>query len=89
MVEANAQQSYSEGNTMIRRIWGRWKVIAQKIGTFQARMLLTGFYVVVMLPFGLGVKFFSDPLRLTLRHGSHWTPKEGCATSWDTPRRQF
>jgi len=47
------------------RAWERWKIIAHKIGNFQARLLLVIFYFVVVPPFALIVKLFKDPLTLT------------------------
>jgi hypothetical protein len=75
---------------MLRRLWERWKVLAQKIGTFQSRVLLTIFYYLILAPFGLGVNLLSDRLRLKQQHRSHWLPKESNpASSWDSARRQF
>ena len=48
----------------LKRIWQGWKKIAHKIGNFQARVLLTIFYGVLVLPFGLAARLFSDPLRI-------------------------
>ena len=36
----------------LKRLWEGWKKIAHKIGNFQARVLLTVFYAVLVLPFG-------------------------------------
>jgi len=49
---------------MLKRSWQAWKQIAHKIGNFQARVLLTVFYAVLVLPFGLAARWFSDPLRI-------------------------
>jgi len=48
----------------LKHIWEGWKYIAQKIGNFQARLLLTIVYFILVLPFGLAVRWFSDPLRI-------------------------
>ncbi len=48
----------------LKRAWAGWKKIAHKIGNFQARVLLTVFYGVLVLPFGLAARLFSDPLRI-------------------------
>jgi hypothetical protein len=48
-------------------LWEGWKKIAHKIGNFQARVLLTVFYAVLLLPFGLAARLFSDPLRIKKR----------------------
>lgn len=52
---------------MLKRGWRAWKAIARKIGNFQARVLLTLFYVIVVFPFGMPVHLFSDRLRIKRR----------------------
>jgi hypothetical protein len=75
---------------MLRRLWKRWKSVAHTIGMFLSRLLLTLFYCLILAPFGLGVRLFSDPLHLTRRHLSHWCRKEGDPSgSLERPRRQF
>jgi hypothetical protein len=48
-----------------------WKRVAHAIGNFQARVLLTVFYTIVVFPFGIVVRLFSDPLRIKHRP-THW-----------------
>lgn len=48
----------------LKRLWQAWKKIAHKIGNFQARVLLTIFYGVLVLPFGVAARMFSDALRI-------------------------
>lgn len=74
---------------MIRRIWERWKVIAHKIGIFQSRLLLNVFYFVIVLPFGIGVRLFSDPLHIKHKHGSNWTRKIVESSIVERAKRQF
>jgi hypothetical protein len=52
---------------MLKRAWQAWKNIAHKIGNFQARILLTLFYAVLVFPFGIVVRLFSDPLHIKRR----------------------
>ena len=52
---------------MLKRMWQAWKRIAHRIGNFQARVLLTVFYAILVLPFGVVVRLFSDPLRIKRR----------------------
>lgn len=52
---------------MLKRAWQTWKRIAHAIGNFQARVLLTVFYAVLVFPFGIVVRLFSDPLRIKTR----------------------
>ena len=68
---------------MLKRAWQGWKRIAHKIGNFQARALLTVFYGVLVLPFGLAARLFSDPLRIKQRP-TRWLdhPNEACDLRW-------
>jgi len=52
---------------MLMHVWQRWKRLARMVGTFQARILLTFFYAVIVLPFGVLARLFSDPLRIRHR----------------------
>jgi hypothetical protein len=73
---------------MLRRIWEGWKRIAHHIGNFQARVLLTLFYVVLVLPFGLAVRLFADPLRIS-RPSEKWLDRNADATDVAAARRQW
>lgn len=55
-----------------KEIWQAWKRFSRKVGDFQARVLLTVIYGTVVLPFGLAVRLFSDPLQ-TKHRPSKWT----------------
>jgi len=72
---------------ILKRAWEGWKKIAHKIGNFQARVLLTVFYCVLILPFGVPARLFSDPLRIK-KKPTEWLqhPDEACDLEW--ARRQ-
>ena len=53
----------------LKALWRGWKSVAHKIGDFQARLILSIFYFLILAPFALGVKFLSDPLQLKSRKG--------------------
>jgi len=36
---------------MLKQLWDKWKIIARKIGDFQARLILGVFYFVLLTPF--------------------------------------
>lgn len=77
---------------MFRDLWNRWLVLAQKIGKFQSRVILTLVYFVVVLPFGLGVRLFGDPLRIRRRathKESNWAARETHDVDLDASYRQF
>ncbi len=61
---------------MLKRLWEGWKRVAHKIGNFQARLILTILYIILVLPFGLGVRLFADPLRIRKRPTA-WLDKPG------------
>lgn len=52
---------------LILRFTAGGRKLAKKIGDFNARMILTLIYVVVLWPFGFMVRLFSDPLRIKKR----------------------
>jgi hypothetical protein len=51
----------------LKSLWKSWVRVAHWIGNFQARVLLTILYTVVLFPFGICVRLFSDPLRTKQR----------------------
>lgn len=73
---------------MLRKAWDAWKRIAQKIGNFQARVLLTLIYGSLILPFGLLIRLFADPLRLRQRP-EEWIDHPDAACDMAAARRQW
>jgi hypothetical protein len=61
-----------KNNNALRTAWEGWKSFAHKLGDFQARLILTVLYFVIVGPFSLLVRFGSDPLTL----------KRGTARGW-------
>jgi hypothetical protein len=75
-------------STALRRLWQGWKRVGKKIGDFQARVLLTLFYFVILAPFALGVRLMADPLGLKQPGGWHpVTPRN--ETALQRAGRQF
>ena len=65
--------------TFSRHRWlQRWMQFAQILGHLWAWVLLTLFYVLVVLPIGLLARLASDPLRLRPR-----------SPSWQSPSSQY
>ena len=65
--------------TLRRRLWQGWKRFGRKVGDFQARLLLTLFYFVILAPFGVGMRA-ADPLGLRHRDGPSWKPRPAAPT---------
>lgn len=71
-------------------LWEGWKRFGRKVADFQARMLLTGFYFLVVTPFSLVVKVSGDPLALAPRTPKGWRPRTTPSGSvLERARRQF
>jgi hypothetical protein len=73
---------------MLQRLWRGWKRVARAIGDFQARVLLTLFYVVLIAPLGLIVRLFADPLRIR-RPCEKWLDRAVDGSDLVTARRQW
>jgi hypothetical protein len=71
----------------MKKIWERWKRLAHHIGNFQARLLLTVLYLVLLLPFGLIVRLLADPLR-TKRRPESWLDHPESPATFEWARRQ-
>ena len=74
--------------SIFRRLWEVWKRVARAIGNFQARVLLTVFYAVLVLPLGLAVRLFGDPLHIR-RPSETWVDRDSDATDVSGARRQW
>jgi len=74
----------------IKKLWQSWENFSKKMGSFQSRIILSLFYFIFVTPFALGVKIFSDPLRIKHQGSkSHWIPKKEINTDLEKYRRQF
>ena len=74
----------------IRNLWEWWKRVARKIGDFQARIILTIFYFIVLGPFALGIRLGSDPLAIKASTPRGWHPKaDTIGTKMEQAAKQF
>jgi hypothetical protein len=60
---------------MAKRLWKKWKQIARRVGDFQARVILTVIYFIIIGPFALIVRWGADPLSLKRDDHGGWRPK--------------
>jgi hypothetical protein len=75
---------------MLGTLWAKWKVLAQRIGDFQARVILTVVYFVVLGPMAIFVRLLRDPLGLKPpARRSTWVAKPAHEDSLEASRRQF
>ena len=79
----------SNPGTPLQRAWKRWLIIAGIIGDFQARVVLSLFYFLIVLPFGLAVRLFGDPLRIKGTRTTNWTAFTPTTRTLEDMRKQF
>jgi hypothetical protein len=73
----------------LRKVWEAWKYVGKIIGDFIGRVVLTVFYFTIFLPFGLGVRWLSDPLQLENRaSSSYWLSRRTTDLDLEDARRQ-
>ncbi len=78
------------GGGVFKRLWTRWTQFALKMGNFQGRILLAWFYFIVVTPFGLLVRLFSDPLHIKHRpSSSSWLERAHISADLESGRSQF
>ena len=73
---------------MLKRLWQGWKRVAHKIGNFQARVILTIIYSILVLPMGLAIRFLADPLRIRKRPKG-WLDRSDSAADMSWARRHW
>ncbi len=74
---------------MLKALWERWKIIAEKIGTFQAKIILGVLYFVLVGPVALVRRLMADPLGLRrTKDATYWIPRPPVEATLDTARRQ-
>ena len=77
MSEADkGNKNETEKQGFYRRLWEGWKRIARKIGDFNARVILTLFYFILLFPFAVLLKLFTDPLEIKKKEHIGWHNRE-------------
>ncbi len=74
--------------SVLKRFWTWWRQFAELVGNFQARLLLTALYFVLLAPVALPLRAFSDPLRRRPKGASFWLQRPDRSASLDLARRQ-
>ena len=78
-------------------IWHRFNIILAVVGDANARAIAIFFYFTVLIPFGLGSRFMSDPLRQKIvtdsdgkQHpaGQEWLERQPIPTDVNSARQQ-
>jgi hypothetical protein len=73
-----------------RKTWNWWKVFATEIGNYQGRLLFAFLYFVIVTPFGIGVRLFSDPLMVKQKgRTTTWLQRSSVSHELEAAREQF
>lgn len=79
----------SHGSFM-KGMWSKWKQYSRKLGGFQSRVLLYILYFIVIMPFALVAKIFTDPLRIkSHKKESYWMSSTTDKSDLEQLRKQF
>jgi hypothetical protein len=77
------------GLSLIKDFWHGWRAFGQFLGNWLARVVLTVFYFTIFVPFGLGVRLFSDPLYIKRQPDELWRPRMTGDQKFEDVVRQF
>ena len=69
------------------KLWEGWKKFGHAVGNVNARILLTILYAIVILPFGLAVRFFSDSMH-SKKRPEKWFDHPPIPNTLEEARRQ-
>jgi hypothetical protein len=72
---------------MLKRFWEGWKKFGRVMGDFIGRIVLTIFYFTIFLPFGIAVRWLSDPLHIKSHPQEFWLNRTTRDKTLDDARR--
>lgn len=83
-------RAYLRGGNAVRRLWDGWKRIGKQVADVQSRLILSIFYFAVIAPFGLGIRWWADPLAIKPSTAKGWRPRPpGARITLERAREQF
>lgn len=85
------EESKQTAGNPLKKLWQGWKDFSKRMGEFQSRIVLSLFFFILVSPFALAVKAFSDPLGIKKYRGddSYWLLKIKTEVDLEGFRRQF
>lgn len=76
--------------TWAKKAWDGWMIFADHFGRFMSGVILTLLYFTVVLPYGLAIRFFGDPLAIKSPPGdSNWKPLPQNTETLEVYRKQY
>ena len=78
------------GNQEVKKktLWQRWKYVAEKIGNFQGRVILTILYFTIFAIPGIVVTAFKDYLRIK-KKPTAWTERKKFYNTMEEAKEQW
>jgi hypothetical protein len=73
----------------LKWIWKKWLPIAHAIGNFQAQVILSAFYVIILSPVGVLYRIFADPFKLRKKLRSNFGKWEYAKDTLESAHRQY
>ena len=75
----------------LKNAWKKWLAFSKAVGNFNLQVLMTFFYLIILMPLGIYFRYFSDPLNINNKKSqksnfSNWShPNENL----EEARRQY
>jgi hypothetical protein len=89
-LERKTTSEPSESDALFGKIRKSLKSFFTRTGNFQSRILLSWFYFIILMPFGILVRLTSDPLAIQKgKRESYWKLGSDKPDSLESARRQF
>jgi hypothetical protein len=77
-------------SNFVRRLWSTWERFGHRLGSFQSLVILSFLFFIIVSPFAIAVKWFSDPLRIKRQtQKSFWHIRGEERPDIEHYRRQF
>jgi hypothetical protein len=74
---------------VLKKLWEAWKGFGRFMGNMVGRVVLSIFYFTIFVPFGLGVRAFTDPLQIKTTPDQLWRPRVTPEQNLAEAERQF
>ena len=83
------KQAEAAESNVFKQLWHRWNAFSAVMGNVQARIIMGFFYFIVVTPFGLASRIFSDPMGIKHEPStSNWSLKEATDTTIQSAQEQ-
>ena len=73
---------------ILKRIWNAWRALGHFMADVVGRVVMLVLYFTVVAPFGLAVRFFSDPLHMK-GDAPTWEKREAEVATLESSNRTF